>query len=30
MGQGRDVKWLMYVMAVVLVAYFIAVRVPTL
>ena len=25
-GQGRDVKWLMYVMAVVLVAYFIAVR----
>jgi AGZA family xanthine/uracil permease-like MFS transporter len=26
-GQGRDVKWLMYVMAVVLVAYFVAVRV---
>jgi AGZA family xanthine/uracil permease-like MFS transporter len=26
-GQGRDVKWLMYVMAVVLVAYFILVRV---
>jgi adenine/guanine/hypoxanthine permease len=25
-GQGRDVKWLMYVMAVVLVAYFAAVR----
>jgi len=28
-GQGRDVKWLMYVMAVVLVAYFVAVRVQT-
>ena len=27
-GQGRDVKWLMYVMAVVLVAYFVFVRVP--
>ncbi len=26
-GQGRDVKWLMYVMAVVLVAYFVFVRV---
>ena len=26
-GQGRDVKWLMYVMAVVLVAYFLIVRV---
>jgi adenine/guanine/hypoxanthine permease len=26
-GQGRDVKWLMYVMAVVLVAYFVVVRV---
>lgn len=26
-GQGRDVKWLMYVMAVVLVAYFVMVRV---
>ena len=26
-GQGRDVKWLMYVMAVVLVAYFMIVRV---
>ncbi len=26
-GQGREVKWLMYVMAAVLVAYFIAVRV---
>lgn len=26
-GQGRDVKWLMYVMAVVLIAYFIVVRV---
>lgn len=26
-GQGRDVKWLMYVMAAVLVAYFIAVHV---
>ena len=25
-GQGRDVKWLMYVMAIVLVVYFIAVR----
>ena len=25
-GQGRDVKWLMYVMAVVLVAYFVTVR----
>lgn len=25
-GQGRDVKWLMYVMAVVLVMYFVAVR----
>ncbi len=29
-GQGRDVKWLMYVMAVVLVAYFAIVRVQTL
>lgn len=29
-GQGRDVKWLMYVMAVVLVAYFVTVRVQTL
>jgi AGZA family xanthine/uracil permease-like MFS transporter len=28
-GQGRDVKWLMYAMAVVLVAYFILVRVGT-
>ena len=28
-GQGRDVKWLMYVMAVVLVAYFVIVRVQT-
>jgi adenine/guanine/hypoxanthine permease len=28
-GQGRDVKWLMYVMAVVLVAYFVVVRVQT-
>jgi AGZA family xanthine/uracil permease-like MFS transporter len=27
-GQGRDVKWLMYVMAAVLVAYFLFVRVP--
>ena len=26
-GQGRDVRWLMYVMAVVLVAYFVLVRV---
>ncbi|HYW80565.1 MAG TPA: hypothetical protein VE890_13360, partial [Thermoguttaceae bacterium] len=25
-GQGRDVKWLMYVMAAVLVAYFIFIR----
>jgi AGZA family xanthine/uracil permease-like MFS transporter len=25
-GQGRDVKWLMYVMAAVLVAYFVFVR----
>jgi AGZA family xanthine/uracil permease-like MFS transporter len=25
-GQGRDVKWLMYVIAVVLAAYFILVR----
>ena len=25
-GQGRDVKWLMYVMALVLVAYFVTVR----
>jgi AGZA family xanthine/uracil permease-like MFS transporter len=25
-GQGRDVKWLMYVIAVVLVAYFVAIR----
>ncbi|HID76357.1 MAG TPA: NCS2 family permease, partial [Planctomycetaceae bacterium] len=25
-GQGRDVKWLMYVMAAVLVAYFVLVR----
>ncbi len=29
-GQGRDVKWLMYVMAVVLVVYFVTVRVHTL
>jgi AGZA family xanthine/uracil permease-like MFS transporter len=29
-GQGRDVKWLMYVMAVVLVAYFAIVRVRSL
>mgnify|MGYP000978789669 CR=1 FL=1 len=29
-GQGRDVKWLMHVMAVILVAYFVLVRVPTL
>lgn len=29
-GQGRDVKWLMYVMAVVLVAYFVTVRVQTM
>ena len=29
-GQGREVKWLMYVMAVVLVAYFVIVRVGTL
>ena len=29
-GQGRDVKWLMYVMAVVLVAYFAVVRVQSL
>lgn len=29
-GQGRDVKWLMYAMAVVLVAYFVVVRVQTL
>lgn len=28
-GQGRDVKWLMYVMAAVLVAYFILVRQAT-
>lgn len=28
-GQGRDVKWLMYVMALVLVAYFVFVRMPT-
>jgi adenine/guanine/hypoxanthine permease len=28
-GQGRDVKWLMYVMAVVLVAYFAIVRVQS-
>jgi AGZA family xanthine/uracil permease-like MFS transporter len=27
-GQGRDVKWLMYVMAAVLVAYFVLVRAP--
>ena len=27
-GQGRDVKWLMYVMAVVLVAYFVLVLMP--
>ena len=27
-GQGRDVRWLMYVMAVVLVAYFVMVRAP--
>ena len=26
-GQGRDVQWLMYVMAIVLVAYFVLVRV---
>ena len=26
-GQGRDVKWLMYLMAVLLVAYFVVVRV---
>ena len=25
-GQGREVKWLMYVMALVLVAYFVCVR----
>ena len=29
-GQGRDVKWLMYVMAVVLVAYFALVRIQSL
>ena len=29
-GQGRGVKWLMYVMAVVLVAYFVVVRVQTI
>jgi AGZA family xanthine/uracil permease-like MFS transporter len=29
-GQGRDVKWLMYVMAVVLVAYFAVVRAQSL
>ena len=29
-GQGRDVKWLMYVMAAVLVAYFVLVRADTL
>jgi AGZA family xanthine/uracil permease-like MFS transporter len=29
-GQGRDVRWLMYVMAVVLVAYFVIVRVQTI
>ena len=29
-GHGRDVKWLMYVMAVVLVAYFVVVRAQTL
>jgi AGZA family xanthine/uracil permease-like MFS transporter len=29
-GQGRDVKWLMYVMAVILVAYFVMVRVQVL
>ncbi len=29
-GQGREVKWLMYVMAVVLVAYFVVVRVQTI
>jgi len=28
-GQGRDVKWMMYVMAVLLVAYFLLVRMPT-
>lgn len=28
-GQGREVKWLMYVMALVLVAYFVIVRVQT-
>jgi adenine/guanine/hypoxanthine permease len=28
-GQGRDVKWLMYVMATVLVAYFVLVRVQS-
>jgi AGZA family xanthine/uracil permease-like MFS transporter len=27
-GQGRDVKWLMYVVAAVLVAYFVAIRAP--
>jgi AGZA family xanthine/uracil permease-like MFS transporter len=27
-GQGREVKWLMYVMALVLVAYFVAIRAP--
>jgi AGZA family xanthine/uracil permease-like MFS transporter len=29
-GQGRDVKWLMYIMALVLIAYFVCVRVSTL
>ena len=28
-GQGRDVKWLMYVMAAVLVVYFVAIRAQT-
>ena len=28
-GQGREVKWLMYVMAAVLVAYFVLVRAQT-
>jgi AGZA family xanthine/uracil permease-like MFS transporter len=28
-GQGRDVKWLMYVMAAVLIAYFLLVLMPT-
>ena len=29
-GQGREVKWLMYIMAVVLIVYFVTVRVQTL